>query len=294
MTSSNIIKTSLKIYSYNILEDELSNADFFINSTKEQLDKHSRLKKLLSILNKEINDNKQLNIFCLQEVGTNVQLSQLYKFFYQYEYNVIFVGDLLIGYPNKLKLISCESSNISKLTNNTNYKFNNTQINLIKSKRKYFIVLKLKEVTTDKVFTIANTHLIAMDNTLKLLQLLLILNFLEQYDNVIFAGDFNIESHNPILKLVLNGEIKDSYGEYKIQKKYKNIYNVTNNLITTHTSNRATPIYTEMLDYIFVSSNITVLDCLKLKNKNDVKNEQYWPNDIQPSDHQMIWGLLQI
>jgi len=294
MTSSKTTKMLLKVYSYNILEDELSNVNFFINSTEEQLNKHSRLNKLLSILNNEIKDNNQINIFCLQEVGINIQLSQLYKLFYQYDYNVVFVGDLLIGYPNKLKLISCESGNISKLTDNTKYKFNNAQINLIKSKKKYFIILKLKDVTTNKIFTIANTHLIAMDNTLKLLQLLLILNFLEQHDNVIFAGDFNIESHNYILQLVLTGKIKDVHGEYKIQKKYKNIYNVTNNLITTHTSNRVTPIYTEMLDYIFVSSNITVLDCLKLKNKNDVKNEQYWPNDTQPSDHQMIWGLLQI
>ena len=283
----------LKVYSYNILEDILSNPDFFINSNNKHLDKCNRIKKLLNILINEINDKKQINIFCLQEVGTDVQLSILYEFFYRFNYNVIFVGDLLIGYPNNLKLLSCESGNISKLTKHSSFNFNHYQINLIKSKKKYFIILKLKDNITNKEFVVCTCHLISFNDDLKLLQLLLILNVLDKHDNVIFSGDFNIESHNKILQLVLTGNIKDQHGVYHLQKKYNNIYNINNNLITTHTSNKITPIYTEMLDYIFVSTNIKVLDCLKLKNKNDVKNDVYWPNDKQPSDHQMIWGLIE-
>jgi endonuclease/exonuclease/phosphatase family metal-dependent hydrolase len=284
---------TLKIFSYNILEDKLANVEFFINSSHDNLNKNNRTKKLINLLNNEINDNTNINIFCLQEVGTDVQLSQLYKLFYQHNYNVVYVGDVLISYPNRFKLISCESGSISKLLHNFKNKFSDKQANLINSKCKYFIILKLMDKTTNKEFIIANTHLIALDKYLKVLQLILILNVLENYNNVIFAGDLNIESHNKTLELITKGYLNNELGVYKLQKNYKSAYSVYNNLITIHTSNRITPIFTEMLDYIFVSQNINVLDCLKLKKKNELKNTEYWPSDKEASDHTLIWAIVQ-
>jgi mRNA deadenylase 3'-5' endonuclease subunit Ccr4 len=287
-------KLILKVYSYNILSDNLSSPNFFINSSHDDLNKNNRTNKLINLLNNEINDNTNINIFCLQEVGIDVQLSQLYKLFYKHSYNVVYVGDVLISYPNRFKLISCDSGNISKLLNDFKNKFTDKQIESINSKRKYFIILKLIDPLTNTDFIIANTHLIALNNNLKLLQLILILNVLNNYNNVIFVGDLNIESHNKILELITKGYLNNEFGEYKLQKNYKSAYSVYNNLITTHTSNRITPIFTEMLDYIFVSQNINVLDCLKLKKKNELKNTEYWPSKNEASDHTLIWAIIRI
>ena len=159
---SNIL--TLKIYSYNILLDDLSSPHFFINSSPNNLNKNNRINKLINLLNNEINDNTNINIFCLQEVGTDIQLSLLYKLFYNYNYNVIYVGDVLTSYPNRFKLISCESGSISKLLHNFQNNFSDKQAKLINSKCKYFIILKLIDQVTNKEFIIANTHLIAMDH----------------------------------------------------------------------------------------------------------------------------------
>jgi mRNA deadenylase 3'-5' endonuclease subunit Ccr4 len=74
----------IKIYSYNILSDHLSNPDFFINSSKKNLDYKNRTKKLIDFLYHESLKNKNNNIysiFCLQEVGILYQLDTLYIFF---------------------------------------------------------------------------------------------------------------------------------------------------------------------------------------------------------------------
>lgn len=286
---------TLKIYSYNILEDKLSNPDFFINSRHDYLDKHNRINKLITVLNNEINNStSNIKIFCLQEVGIDTQLSELYKLFYKYDYNVVFVGDVFISYPNNFELMMCESGNISKLLKKINNNFTDKQVHLINSKCKYFILLNLKDKTTGKVFTIANTHLIAMDNELKLLQLILLLTILNNYNNVIFVGDLNIESHSNLLLLITNGQLKNEFGEYKLKKTYKSAYNVSKNFITTHTSNRITPIYTEMLDYIFVSPNINILDCKKLQQKKEFNNIDFWPSKNESSDHTLIWSIIQL
>lgn len=286
---------TLKIFSYNILEDRLSNPDFFINSKNEHLDKYNRIKKLIPIINTELNNSKYYNIFCIQEVGIDVQASELYKIFFQYNYDVIFVGDVFIAYPNTFELISCNMGNISKLLKIINNNFSDKQIQLINSKYKYFIMLHLKEKLTNIEFTIANTHLIAMNHELKILQLILLLTTLNKYKNVIFVGDLNIESTNNVLNLITDGVLNNEFGEYKLQKKYKSAYNISKNFITTHTSNRITPIYTEMLDYIFVSPHIKVLDCKKLYEKNQFKNNNnYWPSDDEPSDHTLIWAIIEI
>lgn len=288
---SNIL--TLKIYSYNILLDDLSSPHFFINSSPNNLNKNNRINKLINLLNNEINDNTNINIFCLQEVGTDIQLSLLYKLFYNYNYNVIYVGDVLTSYPNRFKLISCESGSISKLLHNFQNNFSDKQAKLINSKCKYFIILKLIDPVTNKEFIIANTHLIAMDHELKLLQLILILNVLDNYNNVIFVGDLNIESYNNILQLITNGRLQNEFGKYTIQKHYKSAYSISNNFITIHTSNKITPAFTEMLDYIFISPNINVLDCLKLKKRNELINAEYWPSKNESSDHTLIWAIIQ-
>jgi mRNA deadenylase 3'-5' endonuclease subunit Ccr4 len=288
----------LKILSYNILCDRLSDPSFYTNCDPKHLNQYNRLDKLLQILYQECENSistKIDTIFCLQEVCLHIQLSALYKLFYQYQYNVLYVGDVLIAYPNRFKLLHCDSGNINKLFKNANIDISPQYKSLIDTKHKFFILINLKCSITNKTFTVINTHLIAIGEIVKLLQLILLFKMVDSYDNVIFAGDFNISSDSDYLNLPLTGIIENKYGKYQLKKKYKSLYDINKGFITTHTSNRITPIYSEMIDYIFLSLNIKIINCKKLNTKRELQNNKdYYPNKNESSDHVLIWGLIEI
>lgn len=242
----------IKIFSFNILEDKLANSDFFINNNKKYLNKHYRNNLLIEILEKEIISNGLLKIFLLQEVGFDVQLPKLYNLFYSNNYNIITVSELLIAFPNSLEPLIYDLGNISKLTINCKYyNFSDNQKNIINSKHKYFIIVKFKEIETNIEFYVCTTHLIATDEKLKKLQLMLLMCCLENFNNVIFGGDFNISTTNPILKLIKEGFILDENGTFKLKKKYKSVYNLEKNFITNYASNKNELHFSEMIDHIF-------------------------------------------
>ena len=101
-----------------------------------------------------------------------------------------------------------------------------------------------------------------MDENLKKLQLLLLMCVLEKYDNVIFCGDLNLDNNNPTLNLLKNGILQDVNGTFTLKKKYKSSYDLNSELVTNYSSNKATPKYIEMLDYIFVSDNIKIVNVI--------------------------------
>ena len=90
----------LKIVSYNILADYLANPNF-INVDKIFLNNEYRLKLLKKKLEELIDKN---TIFCLQEVG-DYQLPFLHKFFYDYKFYCINVGELAIYFSWEMFII---------------------------------------------------------------------------------------------------------------------------------------------------------------------------------------------
>ena len=49
-----------------------------------------------------------------------------------------------------------------------------------------------------------------------------------------------------------------------------------------------------MLDYIFVSDNIKIVNVIKLKTKKQLEGLDYWPDKEEPSDHCMIWSEIEL
>lgn len=274
----------IKVLSYNILMDVLANPDF-IKVKKKYLDNKYRLKLIIKKILSELEKN---TIICLQEVG-NSQLNILIKIFYNLGYYCVNVDELCIFFPyKKFNIKNVNLGIISNLKYNLPKKFHE----LLISKRKYFIILELEDKKTKKKITIVNTHLLANPKyeQIKFLQIYVILRELEKYKNIILCGDLNSLPASDVVKFILH---------QKISIKLKNIENIykpthNHNLITTHTKNKLSGIFTEMIDYIFVSNNIEVINISKLNDRSDYNSKNIAPNKNNPSDHFLISTTLNI
>ena len=274
----------IKVLSYNILMDILANPDF-IKVKKKYLDNKYRLKLIIKKILSELEKN---TIICLQEVG-NSQLNILIKIFYNLGYYCVNVDELCIFFPyNKFNIKNVNLGIISNLKYNLPKKFHE----LLISKRKYFIILELEDKKTKNKITVVNTHLLANPKyeQIKFLQIYVILRELEKYKNIILCGDLNSLPTSDVVKFILHQKI--SIKLKNIENIYKSTHN--HNLITTHTKNKLSGIFTEMIDYIFVSNNIEVINISKLNDRSDYNSKNIAPNKNDPSDHFLISTTLNI
>jgi len=279
-----IIYMIIKVLSYNILMDVLANPDF-IKVKKKYLDNKYRLKLIIKKILSELEKN---TIICLQEVG-NSQLNILIKIFYNLGYYCVNVDELCIFFPyNKFNIKNVNLGIISNLKYNLPKKFHE----LLISKRKYFIILELEDKKTKNKITVVNTHLLANPKyeQIKFLQIYVILRELEKYKNIILCGDLNSLPASDVVKFILHQKI--SIKLKNIENIYKSTHN--HNLITTHTKNKLSGIFTEMIDYIFVSNNIEVINISKLNDRSDYNSKNIAPNKNDPSDHFLISTTLNI
>jgi len=231
---------NIKIITYNILADYLNNPEYVLVN-KKYLDNEFRIKLLKKKIKEQIKKN---TIICLQEVGP-LQLSNLYIFFEEYKYKILYYNHLAICYPNKFILDYIELNKINTLSK----KYINDKKILEKMEhfRHSYILTRLKY--KDKNFTICTTHIIANPDysDIKLYQSYILSKRLENENNVIFCGDFNSKPSSKIYELLSTGHTIINKKKLKTKNKFNSLYNKLNNNennITTHTSNKITPKFT--------------------------------------------------
>jgi len=280
----------LQIISYNILADYLNSSDYILVN-KKYLDNNYRTNLLLKKLKKVINNK---TIICLQEVGPT-QLSLLYTFFTNNKFNCISIKDLAIFYPNNCKIIFTETNYINSLSEK--YLKKKKLIDEVNKFNQAYIILELQ--LNNKKIHICNTHLISkpkFNNTIKVLQSYLLAKRLEKFNKVIFCGDFNSTPNSNPYKLLSTGTIKyPYYDSLKIKNNFSSTYNLLYGSeinITTHTTNITTPVFTETIDYIWITKNIKPIKSNKINKKNEINN--FLPDKNEPSDHYMLMVLLKI
>ena len=161
-------------------------------------------------------------------------------------------------------------------------------------KKKHFIILTLSDINKKRSFTIATTHLIASPelNDLKLLQIYCILKKLDKYNNIILAGDFNSKPDSDVYKLITSKPLKNKLGTFKTKNKYKITHKP--NLITTHTKNLNSDVFTATIDYIVVQDNIVVEKTSKLYDISKYNEKNLAPNISESSDHFMISAYVHL
>ena len=290
------MKNQIRLITYNILADYLNSHEFVLVN-KKYLDNQYR-EKLLSKIFKKIleNDNKN-TFFCLQEVGPT-QLSYLTQIFLKNKYSHISYKDVAIFYPDNFDVKSIEINFINKLAP----KYLNNKPRLIEKINNFnhiYILLELQSKNVIK-FTLCTTHLVANPKykNIKTLQSYLIAKRLEDFKRVIFCGDFNSKPDSEVYELLNTGEVKyPYYGKLKIKNNfissYYKLYENEDN-ITTHTANKVTPIFTETIDYIWITPNIIPIKTSKVITRKDTNNLDLMPNKIEPSDHFFLINDLQI
>ena len=275
----------INFVSYNILSDNLSDPNF-INVNKKYLDNEYRIKILIKKIKNIISNN---TIFCFQEVSEN-QLSILSNLFFNYNFYTINFGDLAIFFSWKIfKIDYVEGNKIINLKKYINKKYHDL---LIEKQNFYYILLCLIIKKNNLKINIINTHLIAnpkFDN-IKILQICAILKRLDELKNIIFLGDFNSLPNSDQINLILSGNINNDLIKLKIKNQYKSVFDL--NFITTHTSNKITEKFSEMIDFIFYTDSIKVLKFSNLYKKINIKD--YLPNKNEPSDHFILEARLKI
>ena len=251
----------IQFISYNILADYLNSPKYILVKEK-YLDNNYRIKLLLKKLEKVIINNTNNTIICLQEVGP-MQLSALFTFFTNYKYLCFYYKNLAIFYPNKYKIMSAETNHINTLAKK--YLKKDRLIEKINNFNQVYMILQI-QTEKNKIITICNTHIISnprYNNTIKVLQCYLLARKLEKYKKVIFCGDFNSTPLSNVYKLLNTGQIKyPYYGDFTLPFKFASSYNTLydnggEKNITTHTTNILTPKFTETIDYIWTTPDIT-------------------------------------
>ena len=121
---------------------------------------------------------------------------------------------------------------------------------------------------------------------------------MDKFKKVIFCGDFNSLPNSNVYQLLSIGKTTyPYYGNLIIKRKFDSSYKLLHGIednITTHTSNITTPIFSETIDYIWLTPNITPINSYKVVNTDKIKNKNFMPNKSQPSDHFLLMVLLKI
>ena len=265
----------------------------FMNQPKQYLDYKYRTNLLINKFDNIFNYN---TIFCLQEVGS-YQLKILQKYFLNKDFHTIYYGDLAIFFSVKrFQLVKVEMGPLGDLDKFLPRSNRGKLKKMLKSKNKHYIMVNLKCKESNKDFTISNTHLSARKeyDDIKLLQSYVLLKLLENEKNAIFLGDLNSVPSSNVIDLILNKSNDNKMGKFKIEKKFISVYEIGLGLVTTHASNKYTPIFSEMIDYIFVDKNLKFSNVIKIPNKDTLSNKKFYPDKEEPSDHFMIGCEIEI
>lgn len=289
-------KDLIRVITYNILTDYLNSPEFILVN-KKYLNNEYRKKLLLQIFNKILEKDNKNTFFCLQEVGPT-QLSYLIQLFSKYKYSHISYRNISIFYPNSFNITFIEIDFIKNLAPKY-LKNKSILIEKLNNFNHIYIFMELESINIKK-FTLCTTHILSNPKykDIKTLQSYLIAKRLEQYEKVVFCGDFNSTPSTDVYKLLNTGEVKYlHYGNLSIKNNFKSsyykLYKSENN-ITTHTSNKITPVFTETIDYIWITPNIIPIKSSKVISRKDIKQFDLMPNKTQPSDHFCLITYLQI
>ena len=280
-------KYQIQIVSYNILASHLNSHKYNLVK-KKYLDNDYRIKLLSLKLKKLLNSNKKNTIICLQEVGT-LQLSFLYTFFIKYNYACVNFKDLAIFYPNNLNVISIEVDYIRSLANKY-LKHKNTLIEEVNNFSNPYIIIQLKSKYFKEV-TICTTHITSNPkyDDIKILQSYLLAKKLEKFKRVVFCGDFNSMPNSKVYELLSKGSVKlKDYVNIKIKRNFNSCYKLLYNdeiNITTHASNLFTQKFTETIDYIWITSDLTPISSSNIVTRKEIDRLDFMPNKLEPSDH---------
>jgi mRNA deadenylase 3'-5' endonuclease subunit Ccr4 len=155
--------SSIKVTSYNVLSSHLASPTYFLNCKPQFLDSNYRYRKLLTKLEKEIDDK---SIICLQEISQSWS-ALLYPFFVEKGYTFItalygkkFNGYMGVGIAiptNKYDLLDVDISRIAD-TKRLPKKPKLIGLFLILDRLKNFIWKLLKKNTFDLWETVLSRH----------------------------------------------------------------------------------------------------------------------------------------
>ena len=271
------------VLSYNILSDDLSNPDY-INVNPKYLNDASRLKLLLTIISKHINVS---TIFCFQETS-GAQLSGLCGLFYKHHFYYVGIGDLAVFFPFKtFQLMGVHGNHYPAAVAGGHVKgLDASQSKMLSSRKKYFLGVQLKHLHSKKSFTVVTTHIIANPklNELKELETVALMKLFPKGPLVV-CGDFNAMPQSSHIKAIPKGSINTATIKAKfrpLQPVYKR--GVTTR-VSTHTSNKTTELFSEIVDHVFHSNHLKVVSSTPLMVK---KSATLMPNKSEPSDHCIV------
>ena len=271
------------VLSYNILSDDLSSPDY-INVSPKHLNDAARLKLLLKIITKHIGLS---TIFCFQETS-GAQLSGLCGLFYDHQFYYVGIGDLAVFFPFKtFHLVGVHGNHYPGAVAAGLVKgLTARQSKILASRKKYFLGVQLQHTESKKVFTVATTHIIASPtmNDLKELETVALMKLFPKGPLVV-CGDFNAMPSYSHIKAIPKGAIDTATIKAKF-RPLKPVYKrgVTTH-VTTHTSNKTTDLFSEIVDHIFHSDHLKVASSLPQMVK---KSAALMPNKSEPSDHCII------
>ena len=250
----------IKILQWNILDPKLAEGGYFVKTPKKDLNWENRQKRI-----KEILDDFNPDIACLEEVQYEKDLFKFFPEGYQYFYiekgSKLTHGNFLCFNSNKFELL--EQNSISfKNDDNTDMSQN-------------FIHCKLFYKIEKKEINILMSHFKAKNNPeIQKQQSLQLINFIKnkKLKNIIICGDFNCIETTDSQKLIL---------------KQLPVKSFRPNIFTTYkfTKKIDLPAIKRKIDYIYYDYNF-----FSLKNgwSFDKEVEQFefaCPNKICPSDH---------
>ena len=250
----------IKILQWNILDPKLTEDGYFVKAPKEHLNWENRQKKI-----KEIINNFNPDIACLEEVQNEKDLFKFfpksYKYFYLEKGSELTHGNFLCFNTDKFELLE-----------------NNKFFFKKKDDRKMsqnFIHCRLFKKIEKKEINILMSHFKSKNNPdIQKEQSLQIIDFIKnkKLKNIIICGDFNSIENKDSQKLILK--------ELPVKSFRPNVFTTFK-----FTKKIDSPVIKRKIDYIYYDFEI-----FNLKNgwslDEEVEDIVYGcPNEICPSDH---------
>lgn len=178
------------------------------------------------------------------------------------------------------------------------------------------ILVRLRSRQTQSTFRVATYHMPCLYGSAKKRQTMLIhASLATQYmqgkagdDPYIFAGDFNFVPGSSSYRLLTEGKWDVEHEDFPppgvnddTDWDANNVRRVTSAYVlkngrepdfTNHARAGEAPLFTETLDYIFLSPHWSVQDVVKLPGRDDIEGP--FPNAREPSDHVLIGANLSL
>eukprot|EP00924_Labyrinthula_sp_SR-Ha-C_P015985 snap_masked-scaffold_4-processed-gene-15.16-mRNA-1 protein AED:1.00 eAED:1.00 QI:0/-1/0/0/-1/1/1/0/373 len=225
------VRVRISYITYNVLSSHFSSPKQHVNAKAEDLNPETRLQKLLTVLEKNIEDRINC-IFCLQEVSElwSSKLSVFFEKLNYFCYSRNYAGDrsgfmgVLIAFPREA--FSLEDFSSKRVSDTVFWpdeeefddKFlksysDKTLKSILKAKRRYNSCLwvRLRCIETNKEFCAATYHMPMMfwDKKVVDIHAGLLLKYVQRKSEglpLILGGDFNLQPETPTYKYITSGE----------------------------------------------------------------------------------------